>query len=60
MLHPLGERVLGLDRIVDDDLVGAEAGDVAADGGGVAISAHGGADVVDGALVEAVPGKISL
>jgi hypothetical protein len=57
LLHPLGERVLGLDRIVDDDLVGAEAGDVAADGGGVAISAHGGADMVDRALVEDRSGK---
>ena len=57
LLHPLGERVLGLDRIVDDDLVGAEAGDVAADGGGIAISAHGGADMVDGALVEDRSGK---
>jgi hypothetical protein len=57
LLHPLGERVLGLDRIVDDDLVGAEARDVAAYGGGVAISAHGGADMVDGALVEDRSGK---
>jgi hypothetical protein len=32
LLHALRQRVLGLDRIVDDDLVGAEAGDVAANG----------------------------
>ena len=52
LLHPLGQRVLGLERIVDDDHVGAEASDVAADSGRVAMSAHGGADVVDGAFVE--------
>ena len=55
LLYPFGQRVLGLDWIVDDDLVGAEAGDVAADGRGVAVSAHGGADVVDGALIDCRP-----